>query len=324
MPLTFLDVKNLVAEYAGKGGKCVTSPEVNTFAREVLEYLLLEGKYGSIRSYSFYTQNGCFTAPAELETITQVKINGRVGTSWNKWCEFYSISSDIPGCVPAPNVLSEQPNYVATAYDVPPGGSLLGVRGLCEESEDSYFIVQGKDVTGREIITSFNGEQIVGEKFRIKKNEIRYGSVIFGEITAVIKPQTNGYVQLYAVQPDSQNYVFLGDYSPIDEKPWFKKYKVSGCSGITHVNAIGKIRLRNHYTDQCIVPFESSVIIKIAAQRLQAEENNQIDIATHKRNTVKEFVTDEAESKKTVSGSPINVFHATSPGVVKGIIGGRW
>ena len=85
MALTFKQVKEAVAEYAGRGGKCPSSDTVNAFAVAVLDYVRLQGTWGNIRKFCFIAQRGCFTAPHELDVPLAVRIDNQVGNIWSKW-----------------------------------------------------------------------------------------------------------------------------------------------------------------------------------------------------------------------------------------------
>lgn len=318
---TFGDVRRLVAEYAGRGGVCPTSKTAETFARTVLESLLYSGQYGSQRRFDFVAERGRIALPPELQTPLQVKINDQVGTVWNKWMTFASVSDCLKGCEPLGRVIQEEPNPVFTVYDVPEGGSKLGVMGTCQESEDAHLIVTGQDITGREIITTFEGQQIVGEKFRIRKNNLRFGQVIFGKITGVTKSKTQGYVQLWATNHDASVNKFLGDYSPLEEAPQYSAIKLisPNCPPYVKVSIIGRIRLKEKYADNDIIPFDSTFPITMAAQRIQSEANNDIQTAGYKVQALANIIENEAGYKKVNPGTPVNVFYPLSGGAVRGI-----
>lgn len=324
MALTFGDVKKLTHIYAGPGGACEDTKEASLFARQVLEYMMLNGAWGSIRRFHFKAVKGCITLPPELETPLQVKIDGRAGTVWNQWMEFQSVTSDLTGqdCQPAGKALKFQPNSVYTAYPLPPTGTQLGVISTCNEDPDAYIIFQGNDVTGREIITTWKGQTVVGEKFTPKKGIMTYGQVPFAEITGVIKSKTKGYIQVWAVNPENESAMFLGDYSPLDERPQFKQAFVVGCnpSVITDVLVQGRIKLKSAYTDNDIVPFDSINTIKFTAQFLQAEENNNINVANYKDNRVDKMIESEASYKRVSPGTPVPTFAPLSGGAVRGIV----
>lgn len=322
--LTFLEVQKLTAEYGGRGGLCVGTPEAETFARRVMEYIMLLGAYGSIRRFHFKAFKGCIALPPELEVPLQVKVDGRVGTVWNQWMTFQSVTCDLEApCSPATKALKVLPDPVYTAYPVPAGGSILAVLSTCDERDDSSIVIKSKDITGREIITDYRGEQAVGEKFTsLKKNTLKYGKAIHGTITGIVKSKTYGYVQLWAVNPQTGSGIFLADYSPLEETPQYTGAEVIGCNcnGVVDVVVQGRIRLKQNYAANDIVPFDSMNTITFAAQKIQAEANNNVQLAGYKGNLVKEMIEDEAAYKRVSPGSPVNTFAPLSGGAVKGIV----
>jgi len=319
--LTFLEVQRLTAEFSGRGGSCVGTPDARLFARRVLQYVQKKGAYGSIRRFHFKAQKGCITLPPELAVPLQVLVDGRVGTVWNQWMTFQSVTCDLEGGCPAGKALEVLPGPVFTAYPIPDPGSILAVIGTCKE-EDSFITIQGVDTTGREVVTNWRGQQIVGEKFTIQKNVLTYGKVKFGRITGIVKDQTKGYVQLWAVNPETQASLFLGDYSPLEKFPSYTQAKVLGCSCSTIVDVIvqGRIRLKEQYSDNDIVPFDDTNVIVFGAQSLQAEANNQIQVASYKDGKVDKMIEEDAGYQRVSPGTPVNTFAPLSGGAVKGIV----
>lgn len=319
--LTFLDVQRLTAEYSGRGGGCVGTPDARLFARRVMQYVQKKGAYGSIRRFHFKAQKGCITLPPELEVPLQVLVDGRVGTVWNQWMTFQSVTCDLEGGCPAGKALEVLPGPVFTAYPIPQPGSILGVLGTCEET-DAFITVQGVDETGRVVVTNWRGQEIIGEKFTISKNQLNYGKVKFGRITGIVKDTTKGYVQLWAVEPQSQSSIFLGDYSPVEKTPGYTQAKVIGCNPTAIVDVIvqGRIRLKETYSDNDVVPFDDTNVLVFGAQSLQAEANNQIGVAAYKDGKVDKMIEEDAGYQRVSPGSPVNTFAPLSGGAIKGIV----
>lgn len=318
--LTFGDIKILVAEYAGKGGVCEDSPLATSFAWQVLEYLLIAGTYGSIRKFDFVVQDRFFTAPPELETPLKVKVNGQVGTVLSKWFDFRMSNGELEGGLDAGKALLEEANPVFTAFPLVPGYR-LGVLGTAAEDPEAFIIVQGTDILGTDIITSFEGEQVRGIKFRIKKGELRTTEVAIANITGIIKSKTKGYVQLYSYEKHVNQREFLGHYSPLEEKPSYKQFRIGvPCPSRAYVSVLARIRLRENYTDNDIVPFDNRNIIKMAAQHLQAESNNDISVANYKSGQVNTMINNHAGHKSTNTGTPIEIYRPRSGAAIKNII----
>lgn len=323
MPLTYKSAKEILSKYAERGGVCADDRRVDLFVREVLDYLLISGHYGSIHKFCFCATRGCFTVPYELETPLKLKIDNEIGNVWDKWYEFHA-SKVLEACVPAGRALWEDPNYYPTVYDVPVGGARIGTLGTCEEREDAYIIVKGKDLTGREIITMHKGEQVVGEYLSIKKQEIRYTQNTFGQITDIVKTPTAGYVQLLWVRPTANTKGFLADYTPLEEAPQYRRFRITipGCPAIAKVSVLGRIRLREKYADNDYIPFDNLYALNLAGQAVNANYNNAPDLAKAKDDMLTTVIEKDNQHHRIQNGQPIEVYPLTSAGAIRNIIGG--
>lgn len=322
MSLTFGQAKQILAQYQGKGGKVPTADQSHLFVLKVLQYMLLSGAPGSERRFTFHAVNGVFTAPYELEVPLKIQIDGRIGQVGNKWFEFHSGNEPLgEGALNASDVLFEDPNTYVTAYDLPEGGAKVGVLGTAEEDADASVIVAGNDVTGREIFTNHKGTQIAGELLNIKKGILTWSNVVFGSIVGVVKPRTKGYVPLYWGLPDGSK-GFLGDYSPAEEAPGYRRFRISipSCPSVAKVSVLGRVRLKSAYADSDLIPFDNLYAIEIAGQQVNSMYNDNLEAAVQKDNFLQSLINREATYKKVNNGQPIEVFHALSAGTIQGLV----
>jgi hypothetical protein len=321
MSILYGEAKKILSQYSGRGGKCPSDAEIDLFCRQVFQYMLFSGQHGSLRKFCFNAIKGCFTIPYELEVPLKVKIDGAVGTVWNRWFEYYNIG-ELDGCVPASDALYEEPNTFPTVYDLPNTHCRVGVLGTAEESADAHLIVTGVDASGREIITDHQGEKITGELLRIKKCSIRYTNVQFAKITGITKTKTNGYVQLLWVRPELNTRGFLSDYSPYEEAPQYRRFKLTtpNCGPCIKVSVLGKIRLKDHYGDNEIIPFDNLYALQLAGQMQNSQYNNDPAMAEAKDKTLQDVIMKENEYKRIQPGSPVDIFYPLSAGAIKGIV----
>lgn len=321
MSLSFLEIRQLVAPYAGRAGKDPKHPDVAKFARDVMQYVLISGASGAVRKLELYAVNGSLVLPPEVETPLKARIEGEVVEVLDKWCTFHSGASDMDSCAPASSTLVEDGAQTPLVYPLPRGGSQIGVIAHCDEEEGAHLIVAGKDTTGREVYTVHNGVKIIGEKLSLKKNEMRYGQVTFGEVTSVLKSATNGYVGLFAVDPDIDARRFLADYAPSEQKPLYRRFKIrgQGCGRYTKIAILCRIRLKDVYYDNDVTIFDSGLAITLGAQRVQSEVNNSSNQANYKMQAMEDVLEKEAGYKK-ISGRPLDVYVPLSGGSIKGIV----
>lgn len=319
MAITFGDAKKRVAQWAGKGGKCPSNADVDIFLREVLDYMLISGQYGNLRKFTFSAVRGVITIPYELETILKIKIDNEIASSWDRWFEWYGYS-DIGDCLPA-NAVLEEPNYAPTVYDLPSCGAHVAVQSFCTEDASANLIVKGNDTTGREIITFHNGEQIKGEYLTIKKGELRATNVKFGTITEIVKSETKGYVQLVWLNPQTGEKGFLSDYTPFEKHPQYRRYRLkTRCAEYVKVSVLGRIRLKEHYADNDLLPFDNLYALSLAAQAINSNYNNDPQTAQAKDVMLRDIIVRENETKNVNNGKPVEVFIPLSGGSIKNIV----
>lgn len=322
MPITYGDAKLILARYAERGGKCPDAPEVDLFVRKVLQHMLYKGTYGNLRKYCFNARKGCITIPYELETPIKVKIDGKVGTVWDKWMEYYNIG-EMEGCVAASDALYEEPNRFPTVYDIPAGGARIGALATACEDADAHLIVQGLDASGREIFTNHKGTKITGEYLSLVKGSLRYTEVVFANITGIVKTRTNGYVQLFWMRPELSQKGFLADYSPGEELPSYRRFKLTNpnyCTSTAQVSILGRIRLKDSYSDNDVIPFDNLYALELAGQSMNASYNDQVDLAAAKSKMMEATVAEEGEYRRVTNGQPVDIMRMTSAGAVRNIV----
>lgn len=324
MPILYKEAKAVLAQYAGRAGVCVNAQEVDLFVREVLEYLLISGTYGNEHKFVFHAQKGCITLPYELETPLKVKIEGEVGTVWDRWFEYHSTRSLGEDCVPATEALYEDPNKYPTVYELPLGGAHIGFIGTCEEAPDAHGIVQGMDPSGREIFTIHKGEQVRGEYIGIQKGVFRTSSVKFGQITSLLMTKTNGYKQLLWHCPENNKRGFLSDYSPLEEKPSYRRFRLrdKNCKNVVKVSILGRIKLKEAYADNDYIPFDTLYTIHLAGQAINAQYNSDVQTAAAKDQAMVAMINRENSHKKVGGGQPVEVFYPLSAGSIQNIVWG--
>lgn len=322
MAITFGQARLLLAQYAGRGGLCPEDPQVDLFILEVLQTILFKGPSKSIRTFCFQAQRGCITIPYELEAPLKVRIDNQDGSVWNQWFKFYDSAADA-NCMPASNALAEESNYFPTVYNLPAGGARVGVIGTCEEDADAHIIIKGTDLTGREIYTEHKCEQVSGEYLSIKKGQLRVTTTVFGSITNVVKTHTKGYVQLYGVDLERNLRYFLSDYSPFEEIPQYRRFRLTTrCRENAIVTVIGRIRLKERYADSDVLPIENINLLRSAAQVIQLGVNNDLQLAAGMEGVVDKRLSEENLYKAVTPGQPMDVFYPTSPGTIRGIVSG--
>lgn len=318
--LSFKDVKLAIAKYCGKAGKCADDETVSLFAIEVMQQLLYMGEYGGLRTWEFITHNGMITMPQDMELPLKVKIDKTVENVMDKFYDFYSHTT-LDHCVPFEKGLVEDPNKYFTQFDLPPCGAHIIALPYCEEAEDAHFIINGIDEYGKEVHYPHNGVMLKGEHLSITKKCPAYTQTKFKKITGIEKTETNHYVRLYWYRPETGEKGLLGEYRPKDIHPSFRRFRVLGgnCKEWYRVTILGRIRLFDSYSDNDIVPFSNIRAIKLMAQQLQSEDNNELDAAQYKNARIEQTLNSENNYKRTTSQTVDHV-HVVSAGNIFNLI----
>lgn len=326
MIITYQQAREAIAKYAGKAGKCAKELEVDYFVKEVIQELLFRGANGNLRKWVFYTQNGMFTAPPDLELPVKVNIGEtsnfykQAPQVYDKWYEFYD-QSTLADCNPWEEGLVEEINNYFTAFDLPECGSRILAVPFCQEDEDAQFIIQGIDDCGKEIYMPHKGERFKGEVLSISKQSPKYTQKVFTQITGIQKTPTKHYVRLYSYNPETQEKSLLAEYKPGDTNPSFRRFRVlsQDCSRCFKVSLLGRIRFCEHYHDNDIIPISNLRALKLMAQQIQAEDNDNIQIANYKNQRIEQSINSENQYKRTPEAA-VDTALVVAPSSVKNLI----
>lgn len=311
------EAKKLLSKFQGTAGKCPDAADTDIFVKKVLQYMLIHGAYGNLCKVSLQARDGCITLPPELETPLKIKIDNRVGNVWNRWFE-YHIGNELDNCCLAQEALFTQPNRYPTVYD-PPCESYIGVLAHCCEDEDASVVIKGVDASGRTIYTMHNGEQIVGEYLTPRKGKITRTTVKFAKITEVAKTVTKGYITLYALSNDCLSRTFLSDYSPYETSPSYQRARIVSqpCPPCCEITILGRIRLKDYYSDDDLIPFDNYLILETAGSAVNSLSNKDLNTGLAQHGLVKNFIETEANFKSVNNGQPLEFFRPLSGALVK-------
>lgn len=199
MSLTFLQAKNFLHRYAANGVSAL-DPRVAERINEASHRLFsLTNFVGKRVRYIFNASQATITLPHHLETVLGVSVNG--STQYQMRNEWFEYLEGGPGALnPASfnihGMVDRGDGYPTFADLCGPG--YLKVYADLPEAVSTSLIIQGIDENGNEVMTQdINGNWISGETIAINNATPAVSTNQFAEITAIIKPVTNGYVRIY-------------------------------------------------------------------------------------------------------------------------------
>ena len=144
---------------------------------------------------------------------------------------------------------------------------------------------------------------------------------MFSKITGIEKTKTVHYVRLYWYKPETGEKGLLGEYRPGDQHPSFRRFRVIGkqCRDWFKVTILGRIRLYDSYSDNDVIPFTNIRALKLMAQQLQNEDNNELEAAQYKNARIEQTLNDENNYKRTPS-QPVDHIQVVSAGNIFNLI----
>lgn len=218
--------------------------KILALVNEACPRLLYKGKWvGCYGRLAVDVRNGLITWPRELATIEGWVLDDEPLSVKNEWYEFLDSG---PGLLEETDTHS---NLVLPDRGIVPHGgwklpstTALNVGVKCNHGNDtgSRVLIRGFQGT-REVVTLDGGSWITGEYVTLGAS----GSTVwttntFTRLNGVQKPETDGYVDLYA---DQASPALLSSYHPKETVPWYRQSLVPGLSRLGAYTATNGVDL---------------------------------------------------------------------------------
>lgn len=206
---------------------------IKELANQAIEELMNEGDWpGVVDRYLFRSENGHIVLPAFLDRIMGVAINNIPYSLKSPWYEFVEYGPGPQGdCNWVDSVIDRDEVAIQAQFpDVDDGPWTLYTKCEVDEMVDGVrptILVNGSAGNGRVVRTNAGTAWINGEELELNGDTpdyTFYGTSVFESVTSVIKPETNGYIELWATNGDSAEDILLATYSPEQTNPSFHAY----------------------------------------------------------------------------------------------------
>lgn len=272
-------------------------PMINRVERRLMR--IKGGKWvGTVARMRICTSStGCISWPRVVESIEGFQVCNTPGTIRNQWYEF---SIQGPGLLNADS--SWYNNLIdrgtMPTFDVPDNStSQVAVLGTVDEAAGAKMLVRGYNATGGWIRTETSpGVWVDGEYVDIENGVTHYSTNIFSAITGVIKPVTNGPVQMWQYDVPTASLVKqLAYYEPDEEVPIYRASLLPGletrrgCPPLTNcgcrttektqVTVIAKLRHIDVRNDDDFLVLGCEAAFVLGAQAILKERRNIWDEA---------------------------------------------
>lgn len=195
-----------------------------------VEILMNKGPWGSlVGGMDICTQNCKITLPDDVDVPLAVNIGGRPADFRNKYFEFHLNGPGTQACGQTCYRSWTDEGFFPTFRELCGPSRLVAIPSVDEGTSKTMW-VYGFDEKGRELST------LCGDVYK----EGMPVPIIFGtgagtpsdqkiaRITRVYKPQTNGIVNLIALDFDSYGGTLIGKYKPPEAWPTFRRIGIQG------------------------------------------------------------------------------------------------
>lgn len=228
--LTFGDSKATVARACGFN---VSDPRVMIYANESCRRLVDMGRWvGTMLRYQVKLADGFVTWPRQIDTIELFNFDRYPGEVMNGW---YEMVGNGPGIMSSENcylgpVLIDR-GTAATFDDIARGPDILrkvNVLARVAEADGAKIVVRGYDNNNQWIRSRVGDDWIDGEEILISTTN-QFSVNNFAAVTDVIKPVTNGFVDMWEWNPTtSARCKLLGTYEPDETSPVYRRSIIPG------------------------------------------------------------------------------------------------
>jgi len=250
-----------------------------------------------------------FTLPDFVDTVLKVNCGYIPTLPQSKWFEFH---------LNGPGGKTDQYSYswmdrgdFPTFRDVSQPSQLVATLDTASD-DNSQVRVFGYDGNGK--ILSENGQEgitipaIFGNPFPDPSLPL------VSRVTRIVKPETQGYVGITALDPTSQDGVLLAYMDPKMTEPRYRRIQVNQTSESIRILFRKKTRRVSSMTD--LIPLYSKMAVVMAMQAVKLYQTSEFDKAQAAEATALRLLEEEQNARNPQIDYPIEVDWTTAPGSV--------
>lgn len=277
-------------------------------------------------------QNCCFPLPYFADTIVGFTVDGTPARVFGQAYEFLSSG---PGDTLYPASYGVMNNLIdlgefPTQFDIP-----VDDDETTERVENKYKLIafstanedHGKSITvrgydkllgevewrssaggsGDEIAINFwsgGTEGLVSGSLTDHTHSKNY----FRQIRQVYKPETKGYVSLYAFDPATGYMYFLAKMHPKETVPHYRRYRVTNCDSCAHcILALVRLRYIRPTAGEDILPIQNLDAIKFMLMALKEEDARSVAAADLLETKATTLLKEQQDHHHVSAGGPVMI-----------------
>ena len=333
-------------------GSC-KEPVIDARINEALERLTDITDFECMRAtMRITTCNNIFSLPYNVEKLLFADVNGTPAKIFGRAYQYlssgvgdlderswgsgfrdimdqgeYPVQYDVPAC------------YIDSAgetIDARDSGLRLMAFSSAQEDEGKTLRIRGYHGSGSgeqvEASPNTQGEAVMiqqwdggveGEVYGYWNFGLKHSSNPYSKVTEVIKPETQGYVSLFAVagsnsDPEKTHFTFLAKYHPRQTIPQFRRYAVTNCKDRGYSSVLALVKLRNVplVDGDDILPVDSMQALKLMVMAISEENKGNLQGALNFEAQATAVMMKRESSRVQSDGLPVifNADYRTSAG----------
>jgi hypothetical protein len=293
-------VSAIMADVIGALGKC---DEATVFRRlsDAVRLLSNKGVFDPTVAFIDITLNeGVVTLPYEVETVLAVNAGCRPTLLRDQWFQFHlnGVGSELKTDCGYSDILSQN---VPIIRDLEAPVKLIAKP---EKASDNNKVVRvfGWDTNGDRIFSTESGATVDGFLVPLVFGfpAVNATAPAIARIDRVEKAETNGYVELVAVNPLSttEELYRLGYYQPWEVDPSYRRLRVNAPSGTRHVRIAYKKKTTEILSREDWINLDNREALLLAVKAVKFREANNFEQARAAETEASRLLSEEADSRK--------------------------
>src|SRR6478735_5090828 len=199
MRLTLAAATPLLARFAVQGA-CATDPRVLEKINEARQRRMEKPQMwkGKVQRFLFCASKACVTLPREIETVEAATVCNQPMKMRGPWYDVLDSGPGSGGLCNTDAVIDRGDGYVTFAdFDQPRN---VKVYADVPETSTARMLLQGFDENGNRVRTwdDRDSAYVDGEYVAISNESPAVSVTVFSVLDGIQKPETNGYVRVYA------------------------------------------------------------------------------------------------------------------------------
>lgn len=280
---TFGDVKEQLKRVAGQSGLRVDDARLVEYTNLAVERLLAEceNPVGSLHRIKLCQYDRILALPSAYERLVKFSVDRGQVPVVNSWYEFLDYGPGHQDKISSVNVAIDR-GESPIIRDLPSAGVLIRAYSYADERVDAVrpkIKVYGYDQYGVWVRTETEGVWSDGIELELRGDaatNYHESTVKFSKISSVVKPVTNGVVELHAIDEYGTT-ALLGRYSHKETNPSYRIYFAPGidkCEGSV-VHAVCRVRYQDIKSDSDLMLITSLPALRIAMRAIALEDSDK-------------------------------------------------